>query len=325
MRRRFPFDPAATRPSSPATVAADRISSRRAEGTSTQSGNECFDASWVTHINGNALYRPTLYREFTAMISQCAESNRGSKSFMSSFDAAMWIQHVTSYASKWEKYQNYAHKFQYTDLIQSLNKDVSWPVGARDLVARSPNTFSVHGSSASAGEEHRKKTFENGVAVDISAAQVAAKKKKLSPLSLPDEVAEEEILDDDEQQLTFRPKVFLPGKVAVVIPLIASQIEKLRVLFSLSSKDAFRPCDPGKVSGGKALPIDLVFQISSTCSTRAAPPATKHTTPCRPSLTSSHDSRRASTECTPEPPTCPPRRTFTPRTCSRGPTSSSAG
>ena len=50
-------------------------------------------------------------------------------------DTAMWIQHVTSYASRWEHYQNYAHKFQYTDLIQNLCRDVSWPDGARELVA----------------------------------------------------------------------------------------------------------------------------------------------------------------------------------------------
>ena len=208
------------------------------------------EASWVTHINGNALYRAN-DREFTAMISQCEERNRGSKSFMSSFDAAMWIQHVTNYASKWEKYQSYAHKFQYTDLIQNLNEDVPWPEGARNLVARSPNTFLVHGSSASAGEEHRKKTYDRGVAVDPAAKPV--------PLPLPaHHPAEEKQLTE----LPFRPKVFEPEKVAVVIPLIASQIEKLRVLFSLASKDAFRACDPD--TWDESAPIDLVFHISST-------------------------------------------------------------
>ena len=223
------------------------------------------DASWVGHINGNALYRAN-DPEFTAMISQTREANRGSMSFTSSFDTAMWIQHVTSFASRWEKYQNYAHKFQYTDLIQNLNEDVSWPGGARDLVARSPGTFLVHGSQASAGEVHRKKTFEKGVAAETAAA---AGKMPTTHMSLPDEVPEEGSLDE-QQQRPFRPKAFLPGKVAVVIPLIASQIEKLRVLFSLSSEEAFRPCDPEKFGGGvgvggrKGLPIDLVFQISST-------------------------------------------------------------
>jgi len=223
------------------------------------------EASWVGHINGNALYKAN-DPEFTAMISQTREANRGSMSFRSSFDTAMWIQHVTSFASRWEKYQSYAHKFQYTDLIQNLCQDVSWPTGARDLVARSPGTFLVHGSLASAGEAHRKKTFEKGVAVETAAA---AGKMPTTPLSLPDEVPEEESLD--AQQRPFRPKAFLPDKVAVVIPLIVSQIEKLRVLFSLSSEEAFRPCDPEKVGsggsggvGGKSLPIDLVFQISST-------------------------------------------------------------
>ena len=218
------------------------------------------EASWVGHINGNALYKAN-DPEFTAMISQTREANRGSMSFTSSFDTAMWIQHVTSYASRWEKYQSYAHKFQYTDLIQNLCQDVSWPTGARDLVARSPGTFLVHGSLASAGETHRKKTFEKGVAVETSG------KNPTTPLSLPDEVPEEGSLEK-QQQRPFRPKAFLPDKVAVVIPLIASQIEKLRVLFSLSSEEAFRPCDPEMVdgggSGGKGLPIDLVFQISST-------------------------------------------------------------
>ena len=212
------------------------------------------DASWVTHINGNALYK-TNDPEFTAMISQCEESNRGSRSFMSSFDAAMWIQHVTSYASKWGKYQNYAHKFQYADWIQNLNADVSWPVDARELVVRSPGTFLVHGSSASAGEEHRKKTYAKGVAVETAAT-------KLAPLPLPPQSPEERQLT----KVPFRPKALEPEKVAVVIPLVASQIEKLRVLFSLSSEEAFRPCDPEKIGdgGGKGLPIDLVFQISST-------------------------------------------------------------
>ena len=220
------------------------------------------EASWVGHINGNALYKAN-DPEFTAMISQCREANRGSKSFMSSFDAAMWIQHVTSYASKWPKYQTYAHKLQYTDLIQNLNDDVSWPGGARELVARSPRTFLVHGTSASAGEEHRTKTFVKGVAVD--SAKLAA---------LLSSVAIERTGEPLPAELPFRPQVFPPGKVAVVIPLISSQIEKLRVLFSLSSEEAFRPCDWEKVSGAggssggnggrKGLPIDLVFQISST-------------------------------------------------------------
>jgi hypothetical protein len=101
----------------------------------------------------------------------------------------------------------------------------------------------------------------------------AAGKNPATPLSLPDEVPEEGSLDE-QQQRPFRPKAFLPDKVAVVIPLIASQIEKLRVLFSLSSEEAFRPCDPERVRGGvgvgggnggrKGFPIDLVFQISST-------------------------------------------------------------
>ena len=227
-------------------------------------------ASWVKHINGNALYKAN-DPEFTAMISQTREANHGSMSFTSSFDTAMWIQHITSYASRWKKYQSYAHKFQYTELIQNLNEDVSWPDGARDLVARSPGTFLVHGSLASAGEAHRKKTFEKRVAVETAAA---AGKNPATPLSLPDEVPEEGSLDE-QQQRPFRAKDFLPVKVAVVIPLIASQIEKLRVLFSLSSKEAFRPCDTEKVGGGdssggggnggrKSLPIDLVFQISST-------------------------------------------------------------
>jgi len=238
------------------------------------------EASWVGHINGNALYKandPT----FLAMISQCREANRGSMSFTSSFDTAMWIQHVTSYASRWEHYQNYAHKFQYTDLIQNLCRDVSWPDGARELVGLSPRTFLVHGSLASAGEEHRKKTFENGVAVDVSESSTTTTKKKkqrqqqkkLSPLlPLPDKEAsldkDETDLDDElQQQLPFRPKAFLPPKVAVVIPLITSQIEKLRVLFSLSSKEAFRPCNWEHLGGdddARGLPIDLVFQISST-------------------------------------------------------------
>ena len=221
------------------------------------------DASWVGHINGNALYNAN-DPEFTAMISQTREANRGSMSFTSSFDTAMWIQHVTSFASRWETYQSYAHKFQYTDSIQNLNEDVSWPTGARDLVARSPGTFLVHGSLASAGEAHRKKTFEKGVAVETAAA---SGKNPATPLSLPDEAPEEGSLEE-QQQRPFRPKVFLPDKVAVVIPLIASQIEKLRVLFSLSSEEAFRACDPERVGGGiggrKGLPIDLVFQISST-------------------------------------------------------------
>ena len=229
------------------------------------------EASWVGHINGNALYQAN-EPEFTAMISQTREANRGSMSFTSSFDTAMWIQHVTSYASRWEKYQSYAHKFQYTDLIQNLCQDVSWPTGARDLVAQSPGTFLVHGSSASAGEAHRKKTFEKGVAVEEETT-AAAGKKPTTPLSLSYEVPEEGSLD--EQSRPFRPKAFLPDKVAVVVPLIAPQIEKLRVLFSLSSEEAFRPCDPEKVVGGDSgdssggggkvgLPIDLVFQISST-------------------------------------------------------------
>jgi hypothetical protein len=221
------------------------------------------DATWVGHINGNALYKAN-DPEFTAMISQTREANRGSMSFTSSFDTAMWIQHVTSFASRWEKYQSYAHKFQYIDLIQNLNEDVSWPDGARDLLARSPGTFLVHGSLASAGEAHRKKTFEKGVAVEMAAV---AGKNPATPLSLPDEVPEEGSLDE-RQQRPFRPKAFLPDKVAVVVPLIAPQIEKLRVLFSLSSEEAFRPCDPERVGGGnggrKGLPIDLVFQISST-------------------------------------------------------------
>lgn len=208
------------------------------------------DAGWVAHINGNALYKAN-DPEFTAMISQCREANRGSKSFMSSFDAAMWIHHVTSYASKWEKYQSYAHKFQYTDLIQNLNEDVAWPEGARDLVARSPNTFLVHGSSASAGEQYRKNTYDRGVAVDPAA--------KLGPLPLPAHNSAEE---KQLVELPFRRKVFEPEKVAVVIPLIASQIEKLRVLFSLASKDAFRACDPE--TWDESAPIDIVFHISST-------------------------------------------------------------
>ena len=208
------------------------------------------DASWVAHINGNALYKAN-DPQFTAMISQCEESNRGSKSFMSSFDAAMWIQHVTSYASKWTQYQNYAHKFQYADWIQNLNADVSWPDGVRDLVARSPRTFLVHGSAASAGEAHRRKTFEKGVAVNKAAA-------KLVPFPLPAHLLGETQLIE----LPFRQKAFEPEKVAVVIPLIASQIEKLHVLFALSSEDSFRACDPDVWNDSS--PIDLVFQISST-------------------------------------------------------------
>jgi len=60
----------------------------------------------------------------------------------------------------------------------------------------------------------------------------------------------------------FRPKAFLPERC---LPShCASQIEKPRVLFSLSSEQAFSPCDPiemgyGSGRGGMALPIDLVL------------------------------------------------------------------
>jgi hypothetical protein len=209
------------------------------------------EASWVTHINGNALYKAN-DPEFTAMISECREANRGSKSFMSSFDAAMWIRHVTSYAAKWEKYQGYAHRIQYTDLIQNLNQDVPWPEGARELVSRSPRTFLVHGSSTSAGEEHRTKTYDKGAAVDPA-------------VPVPSPAASTATGEQPAAVLPYRPKVFPRGKVAVVIPLIASQIEKLRVLFSLSSQSAFRACDPEKVERKKKeLSVDLVFQISSS-------------------------------------------------------------
>jgi hypothetical protein len=221
------------------------------------------DASWVTHINGNALYRAN-DPVFNSMISQCEEKNRGSRSFLSSFDAAMWIQHVTSFSSNWNKYQSYAHKFQYTDLIQNLNEDVSWPEGARDLAARSPKTFLVHGTSASAGEAHRKNTYAKGVAVEAKKESKSPSSKDSALPSLPDKSSSTVEVTEEEDRLPFRPKAFPPDKVAVVVPLIASQIAKLRVLFSLSSQEAFRPCDWEKY-GGKGMPnVDLVFQISST-------------------------------------------------------------
>jgi hypothetical protein len=222
------------------------------------------DASWVTHINGNALYRAN-NPVFNSMISQCEEKNRGSRSFLSSFDAAMWIQHVTSFASNWDKYQSFAHKFQYTDLIQNLNEDVSWPKGARDLAARSPKTFLVHGTSASAGEQHRKKTYAKGVAVEEKESSKSPSSKASALPSLPDKSSSSTVeATEEETRLPFRPKAFPPNKVAVLVPLIASQVTKLRVLFSLSSQEAFRPCDWEKY-GGKGMPnVDLIFQISST-------------------------------------------------------------
>lgn len=82
---------------------------------------------------------------------------------------------------------------------------------------------------------------------------------------MPDESSSTaEGTEEGEDRLPFRPKAFPPNKVAVVVPLIASQIAKLRVLFSLSSQEAFRPCDWEKY-GGKGMPnVDLIFQISCT-------------------------------------------------------------
>ena len=222
------------------------------------------DAGWVGHIHGNALYKAN-DPDFTSMISQTREANRGSMSFTSSFDTVMWIQHVTSFAARWKTYQNYAQKFQYTDLIQNLNEDVSshWRARPRGAVARYvPGARLVSLCRRGAQEEDLRKGRGRGdsgsVGEELGDPFVLARRGTSGRKSRRASAA------------PLRPKAFLPDKVAIVIPLISSQIEKLRVLLSLSSEEGFRPCVPERVGGAgsggggmKGMPIDLVFQISS--------------------------------------------------------------
>ena len=156
----------------------------------------------------------------------------------------------------------------------------------------------MHGSLVSAGEEHRKKTFENGVAVDVSESSTTTTKKKqqqqktLTSLPLPDEEAsldkDETDLDDEQQQLPFRPKAFLPPKVAVVIPLITSQIETALPFPCLVKKPSDRATGNvwAATTAHEAYPSTSSSRSRARGSTRAAPPETKPTARFRASWTS---------------------------------------
>lgn len=111
---------------------------------------------WINHINGNALYRssdPT----FVQMVLDVAEADADKPvtDFMASFDLALWLRYVASYDKNWQAYKNYAHKFQYSDIIQSHCDDLDADQLV-ELLENSPNTYFIHGASQSSGGMLRK-------------------------------------------------------------------------------------------------------------------------------------------------------------------------
>jgi hypothetical protein len=108
------------------------------------------EEAWVTHINGNAIYscHDTTFR---AMVKACYNA-RASKGIHASFDLAIWMTFVSNHQNTrtWKRYQNYAHKFQYTDFMQNHGYAFPGHVVAH-VLERSPSTYMIHGDPNSAG------------------------------------------------------------------------------------------------------------------------------------------------------------------------------
>ena len=100
-------------------------------------------SSWVNHINRNALYN---LREpkFIELIKKSNNINLNVKGFLNAIDVSLWMNSVSNCMNDWEEYKKYAHKFQYTDLIQSYGDAVSSEQIAQILV-ENLNTHLIHG------------------------------------------------------------------------------------------------------------------------------------------------------------------------------------
>eukprot|EP00981_Chlorochromonas_danica_P004028 scaffold768_cov174-Ochromonas_danica.AAC.1 len=149
-------------------------------------------ASWITHINGNALYKAN-DPQFNSMIASCASEDQDvADEYLATFDVALWKKHVTSYTETWPLFQSYAHKFQYTDLIISYNDDVS-KEKITSLLNSSPNTFFLHGSSDSASDLARlRQKIQREVADN--------KTKVVKPVSISDMSGEASAVSLKEKQ-----------------------------------------------------------------------------------------------------------------------------
>lgn len=149
-------------------------------------------ASWITHINGNALYKVN-DPQFNSMMSSCASEDQNvADEYLATFDVALWKKYVTSYAETWPSFQNYAHKFQYTDLIMSYSDDVSQEK-ITSLLSSSPNTFFLHGSSGSASDVARLRQ-------KIQREVVDSKQKIVKPVSVSDMSGEASAVSLKEKQ-----------------------------------------------------------------------------------------------------------------------------
>ena len=109
------------------------------------------NSNWIAHINGNALYNMRS-KEFTAMVRQAKKQYNPNVGFMHSMDIAIWRVAVGNFLYNWKIYQQYAHKFVYSDYIQSYCTLLS-ETEVEAIREQSPNTYLLHGNTGSAGNQ----------------------------------------------------------------------------------------------------------------------------------------------------------------------------
>jgi hypothetical protein len=102
---------------------------------------------WLPHINGNAFYRvgDSYWR---SIIQRAKQWNPPSKDNWAPWDTNLWV-FMHDYRH-FPEFQHYAHKIQYTELIQNLGEDASTTEEQR-IIRTCPGTYLIHGNKLSAG------------------------------------------------------------------------------------------------------------------------------------------------------------------------------
>ncbi len=102
---------------------------------------------WIPHINGNAFYRvgDSYWR---SIINRTLQWSPPSENNWSPWDVSLWVfMHDYRHFSE---FQHYAHKIQYTDVLQNLGDDAS-PAEEDRIRRECAATYFIHGNSMSAG------------------------------------------------------------------------------------------------------------------------------------------------------------------------------
>lgn len=105
--------------------------------------------TFADHLNGNALYRvgDAAFRAVIARIEERFMAAPGD--YVGCYDIALYLARKDRAVFSFEEYAAMQHRFAYTDIVQNYFRT---PVDMRDVCARSPTTFLVHGRNVFASE-----------------------------------------------------------------------------------------------------------------------------------------------------------------------------